>query len=89
MRTMPNPESAAVIRAACTYVVRTSPEYAGVPLYVPYLWMEYVESHRYEEDLSNTATFAILNADRFVFPELAGVDEVTLFQDDQGRIRLA
>jgi hypothetical protein len=83
-------ERAVGVRAACDYLVseKSGSEFIGEPVYVPYFWTAY-ESSTYEEDMSNTVTINVRDADRRIFPELRDVDQVMLFQDDEGRVHLA
>lgn len=67
----------------------TSPgKYEGEPLYVPYLWEEYaVYGHGFETISTHTETVEIIKIDDGMvkkFPELEGVEYVSLQESDAG-----
>ena len=81
-------ERAVGIRAACEYLVSKASEFVGEAVFVPYFWTAY-ELSTYEEDMSNTVTINVIPSDRRIFPELLNVDQVMLYQDDEGGVHLA
>jgi hypothetical protein len=66
----------------------TSPgKYEGEPLYVPYLWEQYGFGQGFETISTHTETVEVIKVYNDMieeFPELEGVEYVSLSEDNQG-----
>jgi len=64
-------------------VIRSPGKFEGEPVYVPYFWQFYLEGGA-EDDDGETLTFHVTDEDRAMFPELANVRHVFLWESDDG-----
>ncbi len=72
-------------------VIRSPGKFEGEPLWVPVFWERALEDGS-DEDLEDdgdaefqpVSVFVIENADLLEFPELEGIREVRVWEDDQG-----
>ena len=63
-------------------------QFEGEPIYVPYLWDSYLNGGADDDD-GEILTFDIADDDIAVFPELAGIKTVRLYQRSDGFVCVA
>ena len=64
-------------------VIRSPGKFEAEPVYVPYFWDAYMNGGADEDD-GDILTFDVNDEDRAMFPELANVRQVFLWENDSG-----
>lgn len=80
--TSPTPKS----RTDYESIVRSPGKFEGCAPYVPYLW-DMAVADGCPSDFEGTLHIQIERVDIAMFPELAGIKEVEMLEDDQGFVR--
>jgi hypothetical protein len=70
------------MREMCSIAVSSPGKFEAEPIYVPYLWNASLEDGTPVED--GVVSVSIIEEDRFFFPELDHISEVTMYEDESG-----
>lgn len=77
-----NPDDPCTYENDGKYIIQPG-KFEGEPRYVPDLWHVYLDGGA-DEDVDGTLKFIITDEDRTHYPELASVEYVILWEDDNG-----
>lgn len=72
----------------CPIVIRNPGRFEGEPLWAPYYWDVYMNGGADDDD-GGCLSFDVSEDDRVIFPELADVARVEIYQRDDGFISSA